>query len=954
MVPSLESRFATRWYASGDRHVVVGAADDALMLRAEPQAQANDVAAAVEQAWIQLAEKDQAKALPAIAELARPLDQKGLFRVQMTAKLSSASRVALAQALLAQRPIIQVYPVLQRGAGQAYAAQNLILRAAPGQLEAMLGKALPLLDATLLRRSRIADTALIAVGERFAQDAIEASRWLAEHPGLLGAVVAEPDIYRTLRPKAVVNDPMFAQQWHLDRVDDSVPGEGSIKVQGAWDVTKGDPQVVIAVVDTGTDMNHPDLVDNIVGGFDASADDEDPEAECSSSYDGAGEAASCPANKPYRESHGTSVCGTSAGRGDNNLGTSGVCPLCSLMPVRLLGDETTSGLSTAETFVRAVDDGAWVINNSWGPGVSYFFPLTETERGALHYARTQGRGGRGTLIVFAAGNESSDVGSDSYARDADVMGIAASSNLDDWSYYSNYGAEIDVAAPSSAGATDRDSYGIVCADYAGGEGYAAGDYTTDFGGTSAASPVVAGLAGLILSANPKLTADQVRVILTSTAEKIRADKIDWVNVIGQDLETVFDYDDNGHSIGFGWGRVDATRAVAKALAPSMQGALCSETPLCPSCDDDGRCQLRCKYQEDCPDGTVCQDLLCVNPRPAPTDIGELCSEDCAYCVAGVDNDYNEIELCSDFCVDDTQCPSGFDCRLITAGGAKLCAVGSKEAGEPAGPRNCYDDFVQGRVLVSGEDGQTYCADMCLADGPGACPYGFHCSNATYTCTQQYGSYCFEYSLEESTPMQSDWYFPSCFPDPGFGMYCQTDDDCKLGDYCNAGGYCQIDDRQGCQACDSCETDADCGPRGHCTDAGGEQRCAIACDTDGSCPGDSLCREVSLRRGTAKYCLSPVGGSGELWCQEDWSCSVPCRDDVPCGAGLECVAGDCVTPEPDPQPVVDAGGSADGGGNEVAGGCNCSTAAGSGAGTPSLLLWSLMGMGLVLRRRQTHR
>src|SRR5690606_2375641 len=115
--------------------------------------------------------------------------------------------------------------------------------------------------------------------------------------------------------------------------------------------------------------------------------------------------------------------------------------------------------------------------------------------------------------------------------------------------------------PASEDGIPQDDYGIMCTDVPGDEGYDDGDYNPGFGGTSAASPVTAGVVGLVLSANPNLTGEQVRLVLTRTAAKIRADKIPWVEVAGQDIEALFEYDEAGQSLGFGYGRVDADAAV---------------------------------------------------------------------------------------------------------------------------------------------------------------------------------------------------------------------------------------------------------------------------------------------------------------------------------------------------------------------------------------------------------
>jgi len=575
-------------------------------------------------------------------------------------------------------------------------------------------------DGTLLRHSRVADTALIAVGAAMARDSVEASRLLVDVPFLLSA---EPELYREYELLATVDDPLHAQQWHLHRPapNQPVPGVGQIFAHAAWDVTKGNANVIIAVFDSGMDVDHEDLAANVVGMFDPSDDDEDARPGCTASSDGRGEAATCTELQPYRESHGTAVGGVIAAVGDNGIGLTGVCPNCKLVAVRLLGDQVGSGLSTAESFTRAVDDGAWIINNSWGPGRSRYFPMSMAERIAFDHARTTGRGGLGTVIVFAAGNSTANVASDPYASHPFAIAVAASSNLDDWVAYSNYGREIDIAAPTLGGTVQQDNYGLWTTDVSTDEGYSEGKYADSFSGTSASSPVVAGVAGLVLSVNANLTAEQVRLVLTRTADKIRADKINWADIFNQDLNVTFAYDENGHSIGFGYGRVNAERAVALAAAPGLFGAVCT-APGCLGCGADNRCMVACTTQADCVDGTVCTTGACMSPTVLPTDLGAPCSSACEHCTSTIDTEGYEQSICTQACSADADCPTGWDCRLIDTEGNGLCAVGNVNAGLRNAGFNCRSDLFQSSLLVSNGAGEAFCTDICFGDEPGACPY----------------------------------------------------------------------------------------------------------------------------------------------------------------------------------------------------------------------------------------
>jgi uncharacterized protein (TIGR03382 family) len=820
-----------------------------------------------------------------LKEGARALRPHGLFRIGLVDGLDPVDLRAVAMALKSLPEVKQVHPQLKRSTGRAFTDDRLIVKARPGKLDALLQDLSGRLGTKLIRTSRLKDTALVQVGPQFGHDAIFASAWLFQNkPADL--VLAEPDLYRELAPRALTDDPMIADQWHLTRSNSDVPGQGQIFAAEAWNITMGNPAVVVSVFDTGTDVDHPDLAPNVVGGFDASSNDDDPRPECSDSYDGRDYADSCPDSRPFRESHGTSVSGTIAARGDNGIGVAGVCPMCSLLPVRLLGASSASSLTNAEAFVRAVDEGAWVINNSWGPGLSLYFPLSAAEREAFIHARLEGRDGLGTVILFAAGNDSSDVAADAYARDPEVIAVSASTNLDDWAIYSNWGNEIDVAAPSQGGAIDADSHGIVTTDVTGDDGYSATDYNRGFGGTSAASPVAAGVAGLILSANPHLTADQVRVILTNTADKIRADQVDWVGVAGQDLEAALEYDATGHSLGFGWGRVNAHEAVLSALEPLAQGGLCSD-PECALCGTDGRCELICDKQEECPQGTVCSFGSCSAPRPAPTEVGQPCGADCEACTPAVDTEFVATDVCTGGCGVDGDCPLGFDCRLLDGAGNRMCVVGSESAGEPDDFFNCWDPTYGISIVVEGDDGQGYCTDSCDSElGASACPHGFHCGYADCTCTAGNGNWCWEYTCGEAASAQaSNWYFPVCFANEGFGVGCESDFDCALGSYCTSDGTCRMDDREGCTVCNACTSDDECGSRGLCAQGEDEEfgECVQACGPNGKCPGDSVCRTVEGRRGqTFELCLSPEeSGVEDRYCAADYTCEVPCREDLPC-------------------------------------------------------------------------
>lgn len=203
-------------------------------------------------------------------------------------------------------------------------------------------------------------------------------------------------------------------------------------------------------------------------------------------------------------------------------------------------------------FQHAIDNHADVISCSWSAG-SLNFPLSTSIRGIIRKAATTGRrNGKGCVILFAAGNENRPLNGNmddgrishqGFALHPDVIAVGASNSLDKRSNYSNFGPELALCAPSSGAPGRR----ITSTDRRGPQGYARDDYTHDFGGTSSATPLAAGLAALILSVEPHLSSAEVKQIMMDTADKIGGDN--------------GNYDDDGHSQFYGHGRINAQRAL---------------------------------------------------------------------------------------------------------------------------------------------------------------------------------------------------------------------------------------------------------------------------------------------------------------------------------------------------------------------------------------------------------
>jgi Subtilase family len=362
--------------------------------------------------------------------------------------------------------------------------------------------------------------------------------------------LAEPDLASraALRERRLPIDSLLREQWHLRNTgrhrgtDVGFVRGADARVLDAWEAagTTGRADVVVAVIDDGFDLDHPDFAmpGKVVQPWDFIRRGSDPRPE-------------------EGDWHGTACAGVAvAATGGGNV--VGAAPGCALMPVRWGPDLSDAQIEAWFDYVTR--NGAAVVSCSWGAANPYF-PLSTRVYRAIEACAKRGRGGRGCVIAFAAGNANRNINDpvkgtlDGFATHPDVIAVAASTSRDMRSNYSNYGAEISLSAPSNGAG----GWGILTADVTGvdtrtgrARGYAPGDYTFDFGGTSSACPLVAGVAALVLSVNPKLTSAEVKRILQRTARKIGPPG---------------NYDSGGHSLTFGYGCVDAATAV-RAILPN--------------------------------------------------------------------------------------------------------------------------------------------------------------------------------------------------------------------------------------------------------------------------------------------------------------------------------------------------------------------------------------------------
>ena len=325
---------------------------------------------------------------------------------------------------------------------------------------------------------------------------------------------AEPDALQKAKFEAVgrKEDDRLNQPWHLCNTGEEGGTYGAdIRAPDAWQVSSGSPRIRVILHDSGIDIHHADLAKNVLPGWDF--DNED-------------------ANAFHPDNaHGTACAGIICAA-KNNGGVMGVAPGCRLVPLRAAYAHTWS--TWAQMFRWAAQRGEIIV-------CCWSLSLNNTVSIAIHDIIQQGRLERGIPLFCAMGNWG--IPRDKINFPASIEGtiaVGASTNRDELADFGNFGTGIDMVAPG---------VNITTTDITGTFGAGSGDYTT-FSGTSAATSLSAGIGALLLSLNPLLSAAQVRLILRESADKINSDKVE--------------YNQHGWSCEYGFGRVNADRAVRMA------------------------------------------------------------------------------------------------------------------------------------------------------------------------------------------------------------------------------------------------------------------------------------------------------------------------------------------------------------------------------------------------------
>jgi len=388
---------------------------------------------------------------------------------------------------------------------------------------------------------------------------------------------AEPD--GRCNAQYVPDDDLYPDQWAHDNTGQAISYGGGLvgtpdcdtDTDQAWDLETGDPNLVVAIIDTGCDLNHQEYSSRIVQGYDFVNDDWDP------SDDG---------------NHGTACAGIALATGDNNEGIAGCAWNVKLMPIKVL-DSGGSGYWSwvADGIIFGADNGARILSLSLGGSSG-----NSTLRDAINYAY-----GEGCAIFCATGNgDDNDLFYPAAYDNAIAVGALSpcmnrkDPSTCDGEYWwgSNYGTGIDFVAPGTR---------IHTTDRLGGQGYTSGDYVSYFNGTSSATPHAAGVGALVWSADPSLTNAELWTILQNTCDDIEAS--------GYDQET-------------GYGKVNAYAAVS-AVAGDPTGACCFA---------DGSCSVLTEADCNSAGGAWEGAQTDCSPNPCPQPDGACCFDDgtCTY------------------------------------------------------------------------------------------------------------------------------------------------------------------------------------------------------------------------------------------------------------------------------------------------------------------------------------
>jgi subtilisin-like proprotein convertase family protein len=347
-------------------------------------------------------------------------------------------------------------------------------------------------------------------------------------------IKAQPQFKTPVFKKAAPNDPLYPRQWHLKNTGQpSGTTEIDVNVEPVWDSGNRGNNQVIAIIDDGLQLQHPDLAPNAMplgGDFGSSFHwnfNATPQNNNPSDLNASGD-------EP--DSHGTSCAGVAAARWNNGIGVSGAAPEARLVGLRLIAgdiaDESAAAALNWRTNVVTISSNSWGYDDDNSVSTSGPDALA---RAALEKAVNEGRNGRGIIFTVAGGNGGTpdyagfgpgvdESNYDGFANSP--FTIAVGGNNDKGVHnFAETGCNLVVTAPTGGEGNDQDITTTTLMGAGDIPGFA--DYTGGFNGTSSATPLVSGVIALMLNANPNLGWRDVQEILIRSSRKIDNDDASW-------------------------------------------------------------------------------------------------------------------------------------------------------------------------------------------------------------------------------------------------------------------------------------------------------------------------------------------------------------------------------------------------------------------------------------------
>ena len=600
-----------------------------------------------------------------------------------------------------------------------------------------------------------------------AADSVKTAQQIVEN----GDGFAFPNLYRRYELKAVnpvkfpIKDKYYTEnyQWSLKNTGEGIGVYGDklatlknadVRFEEAMEFLHNeieagnlenfDEKTKVAIMDSGVDFEHPDLKNKLEDGFNMVHEGEtgnpgkyDPNDPNNAMYGSSG------------YSHGTNCAGVAAAEG-NEIGTVGICPWCGIYPVTYMEGgmgtmESSSDKKLMEVYTKYAEDPEIVaINCSFGPMAGFGeIPASEGEIKSHKKFMEEGRNGKGGVIVYASGNDGVDAsytGILTYEFElkrgdetvkSSVVTVGASSAWDTRVTYSNYGDMLDIVAPSLS---IRPAIGIATSYLTGYGDMADKNYTNQFSGTSSATPVITGAFGVIFSVNPELTLEEAVEILHKSADKVNP-------------ETGF-YKKDGHSVKYGYGRLNLLKAVRLAMGKDMCEESGDETAdnLDNNCDgkvDEGLAKDISKVTAACKEDKECEtadfkgkevecisgnfgkynlkngycvikndDFTCPDGTAPTDDYGSECLLECNKenpCPEGFACSDEKLGLCFPECKDDSDCDES---KAYCDKKDKLCRMNPSE---PMGPCETTEDCKYNATMCLTEMPDGICLIMCRSD-----------------------------------------------------------------------------------------------------------------------------------------------------------------------------------------------------------------------------------------------